>query len=77
MIWSCRSAAGELAGAFHGLYIPIHHNEHIAAAALRADKRRVQRAGRWLVRHSGDRCSATVGLALLATGWAEEDTALI
>ncbi|GGL07705.1 hypothetical protein GCM10014719_07240 [Planomonospora parontospora subsp. antibiotica] len=68
---------GELADAFHGLYVPIHHNEHIAAAALRADKHRVQRTGRWLVRHSRDRCSATVGLALLAVGWAEEDTPLI
>ncbi|GIH89925.1 hypothetical protein Psi01_05550 [Planobispora siamensis] len=68
---------GELADAFHDLYVPAHRNEHIAAAALRADKRRVQQTGRWLVRHSSDRCSATVGLALLATGWAEEDISLI
>lgn len=40
--------------------------ECIAAAALRADRQRVQHTGRWLVRHSTDRCSATVGLALLA-----------
>ncbi len=63
----------ELADAFHGVDIPIHRNEHIAAAALRADRRLVQRTGRWLVRHSTDRCSATVGLALLATDSAEED----
>jgi hypothetical protein len=67
----------ELAWAFHGAYVPIHRNEHIAAAALRADRRRVQMAGRWLVRHGPDRCSALVGLALLATDWAEEDIGLI
>jgi hypothetical protein len=67
----------ELADAFHDVDVPIHHNEHIAAAALRADRQRVQQTGRWLVRHSTDRCSATVGLALLATDWAEEDVPLI
>jgi hypothetical protein len=67
----------ELAWAFHDAYVPIHHNEHIAAAALRADPRRVQQAGRWLVRHSPDRCSALIGLALLAAGWADEDIGLI
>jgi hypothetical protein len=67
----------DLADAFHDVYVPIHHNEHIAAAALRADRQRVQRTGRWLVRHSTDRCSATVGLALLAADWAEEDIPLI
>lgn len=67
----------ELAWAFHGAYVPIHRNEHIAAAALRADLPRVQHAGRWLVRNSPDRCSALVGLALLATDWAEEDVGLI
>ncbi|MET7394863.1 hypothetical protein ABZS66_15375 [Dactylosporangium sp. NPDC005572] len=67
----------ELADAFHDVDVPIHHNEHIAAAALRADRQRVQRTGRWLVRHSTDQCSATVGLALLAAGWAEEDIPLI
>jgi len=67
----------ELAWAFHGAYVPIHRNEHIAAAALRADLPKVQQAGRWLVRHSPDRCSALVGLALLATDWAEEDIGLI
>ncbi|MGV9377520.1 hypothetical protein ACWDRB_16975 [Nonomuraea sp. NPDC003707] len=66
-----------LADAFHDVYVPIHHNEHIAAAALRADRHRVQRTGQWLVQHSTDRCSATVGLALLAADWAEEDIPLI
>jgi hypothetical protein len=66
-----------LVGAFHEVDVPIHHNEHIAAAALRADKRRVQQTARWLVRHSTDRCSAIVGLALLAGDWAEEDIPLI
>jgi hypothetical protein len=67
----------ELADAFHDLDVPIHHNEHIVAAALRADRQRVRHAGRWLVRHSTDRCSATVGLALLATDRVEEDIPLI
>jgi hypothetical protein len=67
----------ELTDAFHDVDVPIHRNEHIAAAALRADQQRVRQTGRWLVRHSTDRCSATVGLALLATDWAEEDIPLI
>lgn len=67
----------QLVDAFHDVDVPIHRNEHIAAAALRADRLRVRQTGRWLVRHSTDRCSATVGLALLATDWAEEDIPLI
>lgn len=67
----------ELAWSFHDVYVPIHHNEHIAAAALRADLHRAQQAGRWLIRHGPDRCSALIGLALLAASWAEEDIALI
>lgn len=67
----------ELADAFCDVDVPIHRNEHVAAAALRADRQRVRQTGRWLVRHSTDRCSATVGLALLATDWAEEDVPLI
>jgi hypothetical protein len=67
----------DLAGAFHDVRVPIHHNDHIAAAALRADRQRVRQTGRWLVRHSTDRCAATVGLALLATDWAPEDIPLI
>ncbi|MER7892895.1 hypothetical protein ABTX15_24045 [Micromonospora sp. NPDC094482] len=70
-------APSELADAFHDVDVPIHHNEHIASAALRADRQQVRQTGRWLVRHSTDRCSATVGLALLATDWAEEDIPLI
>jgi hypothetical protein len=44
---------------------------------MRADAQRVQHTGRWLVRHSTDRCSALVGLALLATGRAPEEMPLI
>jgi hypothetical protein len=69
--------ATELADAFHDVDVPIHANDHITAAALRADQQRIQHTGRWLVRHSTDRSSAIVGLALLATGWAEEDLPLI
>ncbi|WP_410819267.1 hypothetical protein [Micromonospora sp. 050-3] len=67
----------ELADALRDLYVPIHRNEHIAAAALRADRRRVQQTGRWLVRHSVDRGPATVGLALMGTDFAEDDIPLI
>ncbi|GAB3435784.1 hypothetical protein [Actinophytocola sediminis] len=63
--------------AFDDVDVPIHHNEHIASAALRADRQRVRHTGRWLVRHGTDRRSATVGLALLATDSAEEDIPLI
>ncbi|MEU1616491.1 hypothetical protein ABZ479_04210 [Streptomyces sp. NPDC005722] len=66
-----------LAEAFHDVDVPIHRNDHISAAALRADRQKVRQTGRWLVRHSTDRCAATVGLALLATDWAEEDIPLI
>lgn len=69
--------ASDLADAFHDVDVPIHVNDHIAAAALRADRLRVQHTGRWLVRHSTDRCSALVGMALLATDRAEEDISLI
>lgn len=67
----------ELADAFHDVHVPIHRNEHISAAALRADRERVRQTGRWLVRRSTDRCAATVGLALLGTDGAEEDIPLI
>jgi hypothetical protein len=63
------AAPSELADAFHDVYVPIHRNEHVAAAALRADRQRVQQTGRWLVRHGTDRCAVTVRLALLAAGW--------
>ncbi|MCR6486591.1 hypothetical protein M8542_27550 [Amycolatopsis sp. OK19-0408] len=69
--------AGALVDAFHDVHVPIHPNEHIGAAARRAEPRRVRRTGRWLVRHSTDRCSVTVGLALLAADHAEPDIPLI
>ncbi|KGM03247.1 hypothetical protein [Cellulomonas cellasea] len=37
----------------------------------------MQQTGRWLVRNSTDRNAAVVGLALLATDWAEDDIPLI
>jgi hypothetical protein len=67
----------ELADAFHDVHIPIHHNEHIAAAAERADRERVREAGRWLVRYGTDRCSVTVGLALVAAVGTADDIPLI
>ncbi|HEX5596561.1 MAG TPA: hypothetical protein VFX61_11190 [Micromonosporaceae bacterium] len=67
----------DLANAFHDVYVPIHPNEHISAAACRIDAQRIRETGRWLVRHATDRCATTVGLALLATVWDEEDIPLI
>ncbi|MEV7630691.1 hypothetical protein [Actinoplanes sp. NPDC089786] len=69
--------ASELVDAFGDVYVPIHRNDHIGAAALRANRERARQTGRWLVRHSTDRKAATVGLALLATDGAEEDIPLI
>jgi hypothetical protein len=67
----------ELADAFHDVHIPTRPNEHIAAAAERADRERVRRTGRWLLRHGTDRCSVTVGLALLAAAGTAADIPLI
>jgi hypothetical protein len=67
------ASPSELADAFHGVYVPLSRNRHIEAAALRADRERVRVTGRWLVRHSDDRCSTLVGLALLATDGVVED----
>lgn len=58
---------------FHGIYVPIHHNEHIAAAAGAAEGDRAREAGRWLVRHGTETCGVTVGLALLAAVGTVED----
>ncbi|MFF3215033.1 hypothetical protein ACFYYB_30875 [Streptomyces sp. NPDC002886] len=67
----------ELADVFHDVYVPIHHNEHIAAVAERVDTERARQTGRWLVRHGLDRCSVTVGLALLAVVGTVDDIPLI
>ncbi|WP_331733561.1 hypothetical protein OG948_59855 (plasmid) [Embleya sp. NBC_00888] len=74
-----RTAAqpGELVGAFHDVYVPIHPNAHITAAAEGADRRRVHDTGRWLVRHGTDRDSVTVGLALVAAVATADDVTLI
>lgn len=57
--------------------VPGHPNEHITAAALRADRDRVQAIGRWLVRHGTHTSAVAMGMALLAAGWDEEDIPLI
>ena len=59
------------------LAAPIHPNDHITAAALRARRSQVRRTGRWLVRHGRTRQAAVVGLALLGTGHDERDIPLI
>ncbi|MFG1837353.1 hypothetical protein ACGFH8_02810 [Micromonospora sp. NPDC049175] len=69
--------ASELVDAFREVYVPIHRNDHIVAAALRADRQLMRQTGRWLVRRSNDRNAAAVGLALLAADWAEDDIPLI
>ncbi|MFD8549806.1 hypothetical protein [Streptomyces sp. NPDC059649] len=66
-----------LVDAFHDVYVPIHHNEHIAAVAQRADRDRVRETGRWLVRHGTDRCAVTIGIALVAAVGTADDVALI
>lgn len=66
-----------LAEAVRDLAVPIHRNDHITAAALRADRERVRDTGRWLVRHGADKSSVAVGLALLASDWAGDDIPLI
>jgi hypothetical protein len=67
----------DLAAACHGVTPPIQPNDHIAAAACRADANRVRATGRWLVRHGTDQCAVTMGLALLATDRTEKDIPLI
>lgn len=69
--------ASELVDAFGDVYVPIHRNDHIAAAALRANRQRVRKTGWWLVRHGTDRNAVTVGLGLLAADRAEDDIPLI
>jgi hypothetical protein len=67
------TAPNALVGHFHGVYVPIHPNEHIVGAAGRAGEERAREAGRWLVRHGTDTCDVTVGLALLAAVGTVED----
>jgi hypothetical protein len=62
-----------LADALHGIYVPIHHDEHIVGAAWRAPEDRAREAGRWLVRHGTDTCAVAGGLALLAAVGTVED----
>ncbi|MFI7468797.1 hypothetical protein [Nonomuraea sp. NPDC049646] len=71
------AAPRDLTWAFHDVDVPIHFNEHITAAALRADLERVQETGRRLVRNSADECSTVIGLAVLASDWDEQDIDLI
>ncbi|MDP9868922.1 MULTISPECIES: hypothetical protein [Streptosporangium] len=71
------AAPRDLTWAFHDVDVPIHFNEHITAAALRADLEGVQETGRWLVRNSSDECSTIIGLALLASDWDGQDIDLI
>jgi hypothetical protein len=61
------AAPRALVGAFDKVYVPGATNEHVAAAALRAGRKRVRRTGRWLVRFGVDRREVAVGLALLGT----------
>ncbi len=67
------TAPSRLADAFHGIYVPIHHNEHVVGAVRRAPEDRAREAGRWLVRHGTDTDAVTVGLALLAVMGTVED----
>lgn len=66
-----------LAEAVRDLDVPIHRNDHITAAALRADRERVRDTGRWLVRHGTHEHAVAVGLALLASDGDEDDIPLL
>lgn len=66
-----------LAEAVRDLDVPIHRNDHITAAALRADLEQVRATGRWLVRHGEHRNAVAVGLGLLASDWDDDDIPLI
>ncbi|MBO1417887.1 hypothetical protein [Streptomyces sp. FH025] len=74
-----RTSAGpqELVRACHRVFVPMHPDESIAAAARRGEADRVRATGRWLVRHGDDRCAVLVGLALLAAVGTAEDIPLI
>ncbi|MDX8030409.1 hypothetical protein SK803_09320 [Lentzea sp. BCCO 10_0856] len=74
---SSEASLEQLAEKLADLQVPIHRNDHITAAALRADRARVRRTGRWLVRHGRDRGTVVVGLGLLATDHDERDVPLI
>src|SRR5688500_12753322 len=41
--FSTNASPARLAGTLADLHVPIHHNDHIAAAALRADRSQVRR----------------------------------
>lgn len=62
---------------FHGVDVPIHQNDHLRSAALRADPGLVRRTGRWLVEHARDRCAATIGLVLLAARPSADDVEVV
>jgi hypothetical protein len=62
----------QLVGRFSGEYLPIHHNEHIAAAAAREGVR-ARLTGRWLVRRGTETDDVVIGLALLAAVGTVED----
>ena len=66
-----------LAEAVRDLDVPIHRNDHITAAALRAARGRVRKTGRGLVGHGEHRNAVAVGLGLLASDHDEGDIPLI
>lgn len=66
-----------LSDRFRGIYVPIHHDEHIATAARNAGEARARETGRWLVRHGTDTRTVTVGLALLSAVGTANDIPLI
>ncbi|MFC5287738.1 hypothetical protein ACFPM7_11815 [Actinokineospora guangxiensis] len=64
-------------GALHTAGWHPDSGEGIAAVVGRADPARARRTGRWLVRHSADRCAVSVGLAVLGTVAKPADVPLI
>ncbi|WP_394619204.1 hypothetical protein JNUCC0626_08935 [Lentzea sp. JNUCC 0626] len=56
---------------------PNRLNGHVTAAALRANRWQVRRAGRWLVRYGEDRAVVAAGLGLLASDNHDGDIPLL
>ncbi|RKR89991.1 hypothetical protein BDK92_4355 [Micromonospora pisi] len=67
----------DLVDAFHHVHVPSRPNDHISAVARRVDHQRVRQTGRWLVRHAANPDAASIGLALLASVWEDDDIPLI
>jgi hypothetical protein len=67
----------DLASGLRELHVPLGHNTHIAAAALRADPNGVRETGRWLLHNGVEREVVSLGLLLLHDHDTDDDIPLI